>query len=257
MVVVAILVGAATVGSQQAGRPVTSRTADATRAQLTRRLDSLSHLDSTVGKVKERRARNDEIAALRARLTQGDFKPGDRFLVDYGDPSRRPDTVLVRDSVNFALVNWPAQSLYGVLRSELQGRVEKYVGTYLREPRIRVYPLIRLVISGGVPRPGVYSVDPERTLSDALMDAGGTGASGKPDKITVQRDGERVLDADAVQTAFANGTTIEALGLQAGDEIRVPAPKSPNSSRLRLQNYLWGITIVTAIIAFIRASYTG
>jgi hypothetical protein len=251
----ALLLVAVAAGAQDGIRVVTSTTPDATRAELTHRLDSLQRVDSTSGKPQQRRERRDEIAALRTRLTEGDFQTADRFLIDFGAPNQRPDTVTVRDSSNIALLNWPSYSLHGVLRSELQAAMEKYVGTYLREPRLRVYPLTRLTFTGGVGRPGAYPIDPAHTLSDAIMSAGGTGQFGKSNKISVYRGKDRIMDHKQVAAAIRDGSTIEELGLRSGDEVRVPVQKQAGASRLQVQTVLLAVSVVTALIAFIRASY--
>jgi hypothetical protein len=247
----------ASAAAQSAIRTVTSSTPDASRAELTHRLDSLVR-DSAYGKPKDRDARRAEIAALRMRLTNGDFRTGDRFLIDYGDPLRRPDTVIVRDSSNISLLNWPSTSLHGILQSELQGAVDKYAGTYVREPRLRVYPLMRLVITGGFARPGAYAVDPNRPLSDAIMVAGGLGQTSAAEKIEVFRGGERLLEKKEVQRAIASGETVEQLGLRSGDEIRAPEPRNASGGlgrSMKIQTILFTVSIITAVLAFIRSSY--
>ena len=241
--------------AQDGVRVVTSVTPNATRTELTHRLDSLVQADANGGKASEQRARREEVEAIRTRLAEGDFQPADRFILDYGVPTQRPDTVLVRDSSNIALFNWPSYSLHGVLRSELQAAMQKYVGTYIREPRIRVYPLTRLTFIGGVVRPGAHPVDPARSLSDAIMEAGGTGANGKADQIEVYRGKKKIMNKKRVAQAIRDGSTIEQLRLESGDEVRVAQSKAPGGSRMRVQTYLWTIAIITSVIAFIRASY--
>ncbi|AHG90033.1 hypothetical protein J421_2496 [Gemmatirosa kalamazoonensis] len=259
---VAVLLGtvAAVAAGAQTGRQSGPMSlAYATRAQITHRLDSLVQVDQQgLGKPKDKKARAAEIARLRSRLTDGDFQTGDRFLVDFGAPGQRPDTVIVLDSVKIAMVNWPATSLHGVLRSELQGAVEKYVAAFVREPRIRVYPLTRLQFVGGFGRPGVYAVDPTRPLSDALMVAGGTQNSSKPDKVTIHRGDDEIMSQKSVEQAIAEGATVQDLGLESGDQIEVPRPRQVNSfGRGRLQTILFSVSIVTAVLAFVRASYAG
>jgi len=253
--ILCLVLVAVAAGAQDGLRTVTATTADATRAELTRRLDSLQRVPASSGKAKQQRERKDEIATIRTRLTEGDFQPADRFLLDFGAPGQRPDTVTVRDSDNVSMLNWPSTSLHGVLQSELQGAMEKYVGTYLREPRIRVYPLMRLSITGGVGRPGVYPVDPAHSLSDAIMSAGGTGQFGKADKITIYRGNHRIMNDKQVAQAIRDGATIEQLGLQSGDQVRVPAQKMAGAQRVQVQTVLLAVSVVTALIAFIRASY--
>ncbi len=236
---------------QPAERPVTSGTMDATRAELTTRLDSLQR---ATGGGRSAKDRDREIAELRTRLTDGDIRTGDRFLIDFGAGERRADTVLVRENVEVTLLNWSPFSLRGVLLSELQPAMERYVGTYVREPRVRVYPLTRVSITGAVARPGFYNVDPTRQLSDAIANAGGPTSSGQYDKITIKRGATRVYDEKAVTKSLREGATVEDIGLRSGDEIHV-AEKKNRRWAPSAQSIFIGLTAFGTILALIRASY--
>lgn len=236
-------------------RPVTSGTMDATRAQLTSRLDSLRR--SPGGKSAKERDR--EIAAIQTRLTEGDFHSGDRFLIDLGGSAagtdRRVDTVRVREEAKVTLLNWAPYSLYGVLQSELQTAMERYIATYVREPRVQVFPLTRLSITGAVARPGFYSIDATRQLSDAIASAGGPTATGQYDRITIRRGADRLYDAKQVTRSLRDGETVEDLGLQSGDEIQI-AEKKRRSFAPSTQTILLGLTAFGTLLALIRASYS-
>lgn len=237
--------------AQAAARPVTASTADATRAELTARLDSLQRVGPSGSDVQQR-ARTSEIAAIRQRLADGDFQPGDRFLLDLG--AEKSDTVVVRDNGAIALLNWPDYSLRGVLRSELPMAVVRYVGTYVREPRVRVYALTRLQFSGAVTRPGFYSVDPSRSLSDAIMTTGGTSQAAQYDRISIYRGAQRLMDEKSVTRALRDGLTVEELGLRSGDQVRVAERGNRNWGPI-IQASLIGITALSALLAIIRSSY--
>lgn len=239
-------------GAAPAARAVTSGTPDASRAELTHLLDSLQKVPASQGSTAQRRDRNGEIETLRTRLAAGDFQVGDRILVDDG---QRRDTVIVRDSVRISLLNWPDYSLHGVLRSEIQPALEKYVGTYVREPRIRVFPLARLSFTGGFQRQGYLIVDPERPLTDAINTAGGVPQNGKLDKITVYRGTKRLLNEKKVSEAIRDGATLDDLGLQSGDEVRAPQVKTRNFNMPSYQILLFSISAFGALLALIRASY--
>lgn len=231
---------------------VTAYTPDATRAQLTTRRDSLVQ----TGK------QGDEVRAIGQRLTDGDFRPGDRFLVQDLLLARQGatgsgDTVIVREGVSgpvFSLNTWADAPLKGVLRAELPATVERYERTYVREPRIRVVPLTRLSITGGVPRPGFYVVDPDRQLTDALTLAGGPGAAGqKKGRISVIRGSKQIYDTKAVQTAIRDGRTLDDLNIRSGDEIRVEEPK--RSSFPSASTIFFGISAITGLLVLIRSLY--
>lgn len=249
-----VLTVGALAASAQTGRPVTSGTPDATRAELTNRLDSLVRIDSTQGNATERRDRSNEVSAIRHRLEDGDLRSGDRFLVEFGLEQKR-DTVFVREGNVIALMNWQTTSVRGVLRSELQPALERYIGTYVREPRVRVYPLTRIAINGAVGRPGYYAVDPSAPLSDAITAAGGPTQAAQYDKITIYRATERLMEAKQVTRALKDGQTVDQLGLQSGDEVRV-ADRKPRNWAPIIQASLIGVTAFSAILALIRSSYS-
>ena len=240
---------------------VTAYTPDATRPQLTTRLDSLSRFDTTSNAGKSRR---DEVDEIRRRLTRGDFRSGDRFLIQDLLLGRTNtgggaggDTVIVRDGPTgpvFSLNTWADASLAGVLRSELPETVAKYEQTYVRDPRLRVIPLTRVSIVGSVPRPGYYTVDPDRQITDAITLAGGPGAANqKKGRITVSRGSKQLYDTKAMQVAIRDGRTLDDLGVRSGDEIRVDEPKTskiPSATTI-----FFGVSALTSLLLLIRSAY--
>lgn len=261
IVLSALLLLACVARAQAATRPVTVATPDATRAELTALLDSLQRVGER-GSTRERNDRQSEIASIRARLAQGDLRAGDRFLIDLnaGGQSglasgQTGDTVVVREGQEFALRNWPTTSLRGVLRSELEFAVLRYIGVYIREPRVHVYPLTRIMVSGGVSRPGFYAIDPQRPLSDAIMIAGGPASTAQYDKISIYRGGQRLMREKEVTRVLREGRTIDDLELQSGDQIRVATKATRNWTPI-IQGTLIGVTALTALLALVRSTYS-
>ena len=248
-------------GARPVPSVVTAYTPDATRAQLTARRDSLVRFDTTGSAGRSRR---DEVNEIQHRLVSGDFRAGDRFLVQdlllvRANDRTTPvgDTVIVREGVGgpvYSLNTWADGSLRGVLRTELPATVERYERTYVRDPRIRVMPLTRVSITGAVPRPGYYVVDPDRQVTDAITLAGGPGASGqKKGRITVLRGSKQLYDTKAVQTAIRDGRTLDDLGIRSGDEVRV---EEPRGSRLpSVQTIFFGLSALTGLLVLIRSAY--
>ncbi len=236
---------------------VTAYTPDATRSQLTTRLDSLARLDTVSNAGKSRR---DEVDEIRRRLTLGDFRSGDRFLIQdllLGRPGTGGDTVIVRDAPTgpvFSLNTWADAPLNGVLRSELPNTVAEYERKYVRDPRLRVVPLTRVAIIGSVPRPGYYTVDPDRQLADAITLAGGPGAANqKKGRMTVSRGSKQLYDTKAVQVAIRDGRTLDDLGIRSGDEVRIDEPKGsrfPSATSI-----FFGISALTSLLLLIRSAY--
>lgn len=176
-------------------------------------------------------SRPDEAAAIRARLSQGDFADGDRiFVLIDGDRLMAPGTVpapavpetlLVRAGRVVDIRNYPPLSLEGVLRSEVRQRIDEYVRRFLTNPTVRVSPLIRVGVLGSVVRPSYYFVPPDALLSDAIGAAGGYGADAELNKISIRREGKVIRSVSAVRTAIAEGKSLDTMGVNPGDEIFV------------------------------------
>lgn len=86
----------------------------------------------------------------------------------------------------------------------------------LRNPSIDVRVLLRISIIGEVGSPGLYTVDPTMSVSDALAMAGGPRGSANKGKIVLVRGSEEIdIDLDEKYS-------IVDLNLQSGDRIYVP-----------------------------------
>ncbi|MDD5674463.1 MAG: polysaccharide biosynthesis/export family protein [Chitinivibrionales bacterium] len=101
--------------------------------------------------------------------------------------------------------------------SKLTGFLDTTYMSYLRYPNLYVRPLIRVSLLGGFIKPGMYFVDPEATLWDALAQAGGPVREDGLKKICWERDGTTINDHLLPQVQA--GTTLEALGIKSGDQI--------------------------------------
>jgi hypothetical protein len=176
-------------------------------------------------------AQSSQAGAIRARLTEGDFAEGDRiYLLIEGDQvvapggvprPAVPETLQVRAGRLVDIRNYPPLPLAGVLRSELRERVDEYVRRFLTNPTIRVAPLMRIGVLGSVARPSYYHVPPDALLSDAIRVAGGYAGDAAENKISVRREGKVIRSVSAVRTAIAEGNSLDAMGINPGDEIFV------------------------------------
>jgi len=183
-------------------------------------------------------------AAIRSRLEEGDFKPGERVWLRVDSEPALSDTFTVTPGRTLALpppVNHEVP-LRGVLRSELQTYLTQQLSQYLRAPAVRARALVRLSVQGGVVRPGYYAVPVDGVLSDALMAAGGTLPTAKPGKMRLDRGGERLLAGSDLAQAIAQGRTLDDLSLQDGDQLVVPKEGPGVGDNLR---FLWVIVSVT------------
>lgn len=165
---------------------------------------------------------------LRQRLREGDFQAGDRISLVLDGAVKFRDTVLVRSGRTILLPDLPEISLAGVLRSELQSYLTREIGRYIRNPDVESRPLVRLTVSGGVGRPGFYSVPADALLSDLVMTAGGPSARVDFGKSSIRRGAEVLWNGQSVETALNDGMTVDALLLRSGDEIVIGEKRQTN-----------------------------
>ena len=229
---------------------------DATRAELealAADAERMAANPSTSGGT--RTAKRAEASAARARLANGDMRVGDRFVlqVTVGETARG-DTVLVRDSLLVSILTLPDLMLQGVLRSELQTKVEEHIKRYVRQPVVRVNPLTRVSVIGAVGRPGFYFLDPERLLTDAIMAAGGPAANADLEKLTVRRGSSEILGQKNARQASREGRTLDQLMIRSGDVIEVGEKKKRNWGSIA-QVGLLVITSLLAVIGILRQAY--
>lgn len=170
-----------------------------------------------------------EAAQLRQRLTEGDFFLGDRiaFTIE-GGAAPLSDTATVDGNRTIAISQYGSISLQGVLRSELTTHLTQQLARLITNPVVRALALIRVTIVGEVKTPGFYTLPVETLLDQALMMAGGPTGNSRLDAIRIVRAGETIWDGGAVEQAIAEGRTLNALGVRAGDQIVVPRESERN-----------------------------
>lgn len=216
----------------------------ATRAELERLASSAESTAVLEGGGEEADALRFEAALLRARLRDGDFQPGDQLvLVQLNDPPRL-DTLIVRDGRTIAMFDLPELSLAGVLRSEVDAHVTAHVARFIKDPRLRVTPLIRVAILGHVNRPGFYALPADALIGDAVMRAAGLSATADLSRIELRRGAQRLRSASEMRIAIAEGYTLDDLHLRAGDELVVG-----ERPRRSLQMVLQAASVVTGLAA--------
>ena len=97
---------------------------------------------------------------------------------------------------------------------------EKY-SEYLKEPYVYVRPLIRVTMQGAFRQPGLYLIDPSKSLWDLVALAEGPRAGANLEKLQVRRGGEIVIDG--LLNAYERGYSLEEIGIETGDQVIVPA----------------------------------
>lgn len=195
------------------------------------------------------------LAGVRSRLEQGDFQVGDRFIVTIRQDTIKSDTVSVRDGLMVNIGSLPDVSLKGVLRAELDDRINKHVALYLREASVRTNVLTRVAILGAVRTPGFYYAAPDRSITDLVMLAGGPAADANLNELGVSRSQVKLLKEKDSKRAIKEGRTLEQLDIRSGDEVVIPTKKKVNWG-LILQSLLLLSTLTFSAFSFIQWYYS-
>jgi hypothetical protein len=225
-----------------------ARVAEAQTPSATARGASRAELEAKA-RTADSLGRKQEAFALQARLRDGDFDIGDRVLVLYeGLGLTKRDTLVVQAGRTLRLGDPMGDlNLLGVLRSELSDSVTKRVARYYRNEVVHVTPLLRVSVEGPLLTPGFYYLPNDAPLSDLLVRGGQRSAGADPENIVIRR-GEVVLWAkDDVQSALADGLTLQQLNLEPGDEL-VVGTRPTNWVMPALQI---GLSLVAVAITFL------
>jgi protein involved in polysaccharide export with SLBB domain len=204
----------------------------ATRAELSSLLEQLPHTS---------------IAAqvARQRLAEGDLQIGDGVLLAVEGEPLLSDTFVVSSARELTLPMVGQVPLRGVLYAEIEPYLRSAVSRQLRDPVVRARGFVRLLVTGGVARPGVYLVPADALLSDAVMAAGGLTADSRMSDMTAQRAGVPVLAGRQMKAALAEGRTLAQVNLRSGDELMLPMNKSNTDAfnRVRMVGILLSIPL--------------
>lgn len=199
---------------------------NATRPELTETLAALErYAASPAYSARARDEASRRAQAVRRRLSEGDFREGDRVIFGMTGTIVREDTVLVQTGPQLTLAPFGTLALPGVLRSEIEGRMTELVRLSVLDAQVRVRPLVRLAVFGSVATPAYLSVPLETRLDELIMRAGGPVTEADPSSVTVMRGAEVVLDGSQVLAAISEGRTIGSLALREGDYLSLrPRP---------------------------------
>ena len=155
------------------------------------------------------------VAQSGANPTRAPLAPGDKLLLKIWLDSSYVDTVRVDQLSQVVLPRVGPVSLAGLQSSAIADSVRAAYRTILKSTSIEVTPLRRVGILGDVRKPDVYYIDLTTNLRDAIALAGGVAEIGRPDDVSVVRNGHqtKVKDWQSASSEWAP--------LLSGDEILV------------------------------------
>lgn len=191
-----------------------------------------------------------EAARVRSRLSDGDFKLGDRIVLSVqGEPSI-PDTVAVQAGPMIDLGLFGQVQLHGVLRSEVEAHIRESLSTYLRNnPMVTAQGLMRVSVQGAVGAPGFYVLPADMLLSEALMAAGGPSPTAELDDLRVERGVEVMMEGEDLQEALRAGLSLDQLNMQAGDQVVVPQ-STPSGGLIQNLTLILGLATTVTLLIF-------
>ena len=224
-----------------------------TRAQIQEQLEKVN-ADLSKAKSGDRGRLLELTTAIKGRLENGDFKPGDRFVLSLRQDSVRTDTLVVRDSLRVAILNLPEFSIAGVLRSELEDKLSAHVARFLRNAVIRTTLLTRVSVTGAVRNPGFYYAVPDRPINDLLTSAGGPLPEADLSKLNISRVGRTLLRTKDAKRVVEEGRTLETLDVQSGDTVHVPLKKKINWQMV-IQLAFVAMSLLFAMLQFLQWYY--
>jgi hypothetical protein len=168
-----------------------------------------------------------DAAALRNRLANGDFIPGDRILLLVQGDTARSDTFTVRADRMLPLPGIPPIPLQGVLDSELEPHLRTELLKYIKEVTLEATPLVRIMLVG-FPNSSFYTVPVDQAITDVITIAGGWGSPSQAayDKTVVRRNGKVLMDAKSTANAIRLGKTVGDMAMRDGDELFLPSINS-------------------------------
>lgn len=220
----------------------------ATRSELELAVKATDAASLRARDEKTREKLRADAAAMRARLANGDFAPGDRILLLVEGDSVLSDTFTVRGDRMLPLANVAEISLQGVLDSELEPFLTKELLRYIKRVSLTATPLVRISLLG-FPNANFYTVPVDQAITDVIAAAGGWGPQAAHDKAVVRRAGKLLLDARSTADAVRLGKTVGDMSLRDGDELFVP---DKASAGFNLQQGLAIVSTLTTVYFIFR-----
>lgn len=93
---------------------------------------------------------------------------------------------------------------------------------YLRFPNLYIKPMVRISLLGGFIRPGLYYVDINSSLWEAVNLAGGTMLEDGIYGLRWERSHKK--QSSDVTRLFEKGVSLKQMGFQSGDQFWTPSP---------------------------------
>ena len=152
------------------------------------------------------------------------FKPGDGLFVNtFPDSNSFLNRVFPIDDRGYA--EFPIVGKVDVSRmseKQVADFIKQTFKNYLRYPNVYVKPMVRISMLGGFQRPGLYYVDLNNSLWDAVYLTGGPVIEDGVNEMHWQRnEDDRTSN---ISKLFESGISLRAMGFKSGDQVWTPSP---------------------------------
>ncbi len=148
------------------------------------------------------------------------FKPGDGLFINTFPDSMFLDGIYAIDDRGYA--EFPIIGKVKVSKMttvELKDVLRETFSSYMRSTNFYIKPMVRVTLTGGFVRPGLYYFDYNTSLWEVVRNAGGPTLEEGLYESTWQRDGD---DIDDIMPYFENGISLKRMGFKSGDQIWTP-----------------------------------
>jgi polysaccharide export outer membrane protein len=114
----------------------------------------------------------------------------------------------------------------GVPIRTAEANIRAFLVRFEQDPQFVMEPLIRIAVSGEVPRPQVYAVPPGTSFAVAVARAGGTTQFGRRNHVNVFRTTAAGRSEQLVVDLSRPDQGVAAMPVRSGDQIVVDRKKS-------------------------------
>ena len=154
------------------------------------------------------------------------LEPGDTIrIIVWRKPEFSGDFVIAQDgTITHPL--YRAIKVGGVPIPQAEDNIRRFLGQYDQNPQFVMEPLISIAVSGEVPRPSVFAVQPKTTIAEAVARAGGTTQTGKRERVRIYRSEPNGTRRELYANLQDPADPVGGAPVHSGDQILVDKKKS-------------------------------
>jgi protein involved in polysaccharide export with SLBB domain len=186
---------------------------------------------------------------LRSSQVNWNFQSGDAVSISTSPDTGFPNGIYIINENG--CVDLPIVGLVNISQTKKDSFdmliKDTYIG-YVKGPYLKTHRLIRISMLGGFAKPGLYWINPDATLWNAVYLAGGPTREDGINRMRWERGDQLVKKGMA--SDFQSGKTLNQLGFESGDQISVTARQKLTPWEIFLQNVVPVLSLsITAVVA--------